>query len=396
MLATAGRGAARRRPSTRWSPATCSTRRCAPQTLDDLAANRYGTELPPSAGERRVRRRGVGRRPPRGRRGADRAARDAGARGRAGRGRPGATCSTRSRCRCCRCWRDMELAGVTIDQAALAAMARSSATSSPSLEARIYELVGHPFNIGSPKQLEQILFDELELPAHEAHADRLLDGCIGPGGAARQARGDRPDPRAPPGVEAEVAPTSTRCRCWRTPRAGAHHLLSRRWPPPGGCRAPIRTSRTSRSAPRSAAASGGAFVAPAGQAAARRRLLAAGAAHPGPRLRRRGPEGGLRGALRTSTWPPPPRVLGLEAEQVGPQERSVAKMINYGIAYGLSRLRPGATGCGSRSEEAHALHRRLLRRLPGDPPLHGRDADPGPRPGLRHARSSDGAATCRS
>ena len=32
---------------------------------------------------------------------------------------------------------------------------------------------------------------------HEADADRLLDGRIGPGGAARQARGGRPDPRAP-------------------------------------------------------------------------------------------------------------------------------------------------------------------------------------------------------
>ena len=30
------------------------------------------------------------------------------------------------------------------------------------------------------------------------------------------------------------------------------------------------------------------------------------------------------------------RVLHLEADQVGPKERSVAKMINYGIAYGLS------------------------------------------------------------
>jgi DNA polymerase-1 len=30
------------------------------------------------------------------------------------------------------------------------------------------------------------------------------------------------------------------------------------------------------------------------------------------------------------------RVLGLSPEQVGPHERSVAKMINYGIAYGLS------------------------------------------------------------
>ena len=34
-----------------------------------------------------------------------------------------------------------------------------------SLEDRIFGLVGHPFNIGSPKQLEQILFSELGLPA---------------------------------------------------------------------------------------------------------------------------------------------------------------------------------------------------------------------------------------
>jgi DNA polymerase-1 len=32
------------------------------------------------------------------------------------------------------------------------------------LEARIYEEVGHPFNIGSPKQLAEVLFVEMGLP----------------------------------------------------------------------------------------------------------------------------------------------------------------------------------------------------------------------------------------
>jgi DNA polymerase-1 len=32
------------------------------------------------------------------------------------------------------------------------------------LERAIYQLAGHPFNIGSPKQLRQVLFDELKLP----------------------------------------------------------------------------------------------------------------------------------------------------------------------------------------------------------------------------------------
>ena len=59
----------------------------------------------------------------------------------------------------------MELAGVEIDRAALAEMSGEFAEQLAGLEDRIYELVGHPFNIGSPKQLEQILFHELKLPA---------------------------------------------------------------------------------------------------------------------------------------------------------------------------------------------------------------------------------------
>src|ERR671932_1893706 len=32
------------------------------------------------------------------------------------------------------------------------------------LEARIFEEVGHPFNIGSPKQLGEVLFEEMSIP----------------------------------------------------------------------------------------------------------------------------------------------------------------------------------------------------------------------------------------
>ncbi|HEX2843961.1 MAG TPA: DNA polymerase, partial [Candidatus Limnocylindria bacterium] len=59
----------------------------------------------------------------------------------------------------------MELAGVQLDLGALAAMREEFATRLAGLESRIFELVGHDFNIGSPKQLEQILFHELGLPA---------------------------------------------------------------------------------------------------------------------------------------------------------------------------------------------------------------------------------------
>ena len=46
------------------------------------------------------------------------------------------------------------------------------------LESQIYEIVGHEFNIGSPKQLSTILFDELNLPSNKkksTDADTLND-----------------------------------------------------------------------------------------------------------------------------------------------------------------------------------------------------------------------------
>ena len=58
----------------------------------------------------------------------------------------------------------MEAAGVAIDRAALAALATEFAAEIERLEAGIYEAVGHQFNLGSPKQLEQVLFYELDLP----------------------------------------------------------------------------------------------------------------------------------------------------------------------------------------------------------------------------------------
>ena len=55
----------------------------------------------------------------------------------------------------------MEKAGVMIDLEALDAMSHEFTATLAGLEARIYALVGHEFNIGSPRQLETILFDEL-------------------------------------------------------------------------------------------------------------------------------------------------------------------------------------------------------------------------------------------
>ena len=58
----------------------------------------------------------------------------------------------------------MELAGVRVDEAKLAALGRRLEQELDGATQRIYALAGQEFNIGSPKQLQQILFEKLALP----------------------------------------------------------------------------------------------------------------------------------------------------------------------------------------------------------------------------------------
>jgi len=58
----------------------------------------------------------------------------------------------------------MEATGVALDGEALALLHREFSTEIARLEQEIYADVGHEFNLGSPKQLEQVLFFELDLP----------------------------------------------------------------------------------------------------------------------------------------------------------------------------------------------------------------------------------------
>ncbi len=58
----------------------------------------------------------------------------------------------------------MELTGVAVDAAQLVEMSREMQKELQGIEREIYATVGHEFNIGSPQQLSQILFEELGLP----------------------------------------------------------------------------------------------------------------------------------------------------------------------------------------------------------------------------------------
>jgi DNA polymerase I len=59
---------------------------------------------------------------------------------------------------------DMEVEGVRVDTEMLARMSTRLTHRLTQLTGEIHNLVGHPFNIDSPKQLAVVLFDELKLP----------------------------------------------------------------------------------------------------------------------------------------------------------------------------------------------------------------------------------------
>ena len=59
---------------------------------------------------------------------------------------------------------DMEKTGVLIDREKLVSLGDEFESNLKSMEEQIYELAGEEFNINSPKQLGEILFDKLGLP----------------------------------------------------------------------------------------------------------------------------------------------------------------------------------------------------------------------------------------
>jgi DNA polymerase-1 len=228
----------------------------------------------------------------------------------------------------------MEKAGVAIDLAALAAMSTEFAATLADLESRIYSLVGHEFNIGSPRQLETVLFDELGLPSTKrtrtsrstdaSVLDELRDKheVIGQILEHRQvAKLKSTYVDALPGlVDGDGRLHTT----YQQAVAATGRLSST---DPNLQNIPIRTSLGRRIRR--------AFVAPSGR-------LLLGADYSQQELRilaHVSGDAGLRADFAAHSdihLAAAARVLGLAPEAVGPKERSVAKMINYGIAYGLS------------------------------------------------------------
>ncbi|MSQ32280.1 MAG: DNA polymerase I [Dehalococcoidia bacterium] len=57
----------------------------------------------------------------------------------------------------------MQISGITLDTAHLTALSKELQTQIDQLEAHAYDVMGHQFNMGSPQQLSQVLFEEMNL-----------------------------------------------------------------------------------------------------------------------------------------------------------------------------------------------------------------------------------------
>ncbi len=246
----------------------------------------------------------------------------------------------------------MELAGVEIDREALAVMSAEFGGELAQLEARIYAAVGHEFNIGSPKQLEQILFHELGLPATK----RTRTGFSTDASVLEELR----DKHEVVGLILEhrqiaklkstyvdalpvlIGPDERLHTTYQQAVAATGRLSST---DPNLQNIPIRTALGRRIRR--------AFVAPDGK-------LLLGADYSQQELRilaHVSGDAGLKADFAAHAdihRAAAGRVLGIPPEEVTREQRSMAKMVNYGIAYGMSDF-----GLADRlkisREEAHAF-----------------------------------------
>ncbi|RAE28851.1 DNA polymerase I, partial [Burkholderia multivorans] len=58
----------------------------------------------------------------------------------------------------------MEMAGIAIDEDGLTALVEDFTKQAQASAELAYEAIGHEVNLGSPKQLQTVLFDELDMP----------------------------------------------------------------------------------------------------------------------------------------------------------------------------------------------------------------------------------------
>jgi DNA polymerase-1 len=230
--------------------------------------------------------------------------------------------------------RDMELAGSKLDTDRLREISERVKTEADALEREIFDLAGEEFTLGSPKQLEEILFGKLGL-------SRKRRGKTGYSTDARVLQAIREEHEIIPKIErwrelTKLAQTyldalpllvDSRSRLHTTfnqTAATTGRLSSNN---PNLQNIPIRTS-LGREIRACFVAEPGNLLVSADYSQVELRLLAHIAGEDVLKeIFQRGED------VHTATAC---RVFGVEPDEIDPGMRSKAKMINYGIVYGLS------------------------------------------------------------
>ena len=229
----------------------------------------------------------------------------------------------------------MEAAGIALDQDALSTLEREFATEIERLEAEIYATVGHRFTIGSPKQLGEILFEELHLP----HGRKTKTGYSTDATVLEELR--------------DVHPVVGHVLDWRTytklrstyvealpnligPDGRLHTLFNQAVAATGRLSSsepnlqniPIRTPLGRRIRHAFVAGSPDTTLVAADYSQIELRIIAhvSGDEHLADAFAR-------EADIHRETAA---RVLHKDAADVTPDERSMAKMVNFGLAYGMS------------------------------------------------------------
>ncbi|MCB1020071.1 MAG: DNA polymerase I [Acidobacteria bacterium] len=231
----------------------------------------------------------------------------------------------------------MEDVGVLIDRAMLESLSAEMEGQVAAIEKDIYELAGHEFNVGSPKQLGEVLYDEMGLPEpprrgktkSRSTAADILEGLAPAYPIAAKIleyreltklKGTYVD-----ALPAQIDPATGRLHTTFNPTGSATGRLSSS--NPNLQNIPIRTEagRLIRAA----------FIAPEGS-----KLLAADysqielrvLAHvSGDKTLQEAFQKGEDIHTRTAA-----EVFGVPPMMVGAEERRRAKAVNFGIVYGLS------------------------------------------------------------
>ena len=110
----------------------------------------------------------------------------------------------------------MEHTGVAIDRNGVEQFGVYLSEQIEETQQMIYDEVGHEFNIGSPKQLGEVLFVEMQLPHGKKNQDRLFHQCRNLRKAARTISNRRRCPEMATIFKAEIH------LCRRTSQSSRH------------------------------------------------------------------------------------------------------------------------------------------------------------------------------